>query len=73
MQLKGLNVPRLALQVRTHLKKLGITKLKVDRTTIYRLVNGKTKRPDPAILRAFCDILDLPKWPEPNAAIDSRA
>jgi hypothetical protein len=58
---QGLNVPRLASQVRAVLKRRGGTKLKVDRTTIYRLVRGQTKHPDPAIWSAVCEVLKLPR------------
>lgn len=59
MRRQGLNAPRLALQVKTVLKRRGVTKVKADRTTIYRLLHGKTKRPHPAIWSAVCDVLNL--------------
>jgi hypothetical protein len=60
MMQEGWNAPRLAAKVRAVLKSRGITKLKVDRTTIYRLVTGKTKRPDPRIRSVVEAILKLP-------------
>jgi hypothetical protein len=56
---KGWNAPRLAAEVRAVLKRRGMTNLKVDRTTIYRLVTGKTKRPDPQIRSVVEEILEL--------------
>jgi len=47
MHRKGLTAPSLAIQVRALLKQKGMTKLKVDRSTIYRLVCGKVKHPQP--------------------------
>jgi hypothetical protein len=60
MRREGLNVPRLTAQVRAVLKAGGEKKLKVDRSTIYRLVNGQTKRPNPTIRRVVLDVLKMP-------------
>jgi hypothetical protein len=60
MRRQGLNPPRLALLVQAEIKRRGVTKLKVDRATIYRLVNGQTRHPNPAIRRAVLAVLKLP-------------
>ena len=59
MHRQGLNAPRLALLVGSVLRKRGVTKPKVDRATIYRLVHGKTRRPDPSIRNAVLEVLKL--------------
>jgi hypothetical protein len=60
MRSQGLNPPRLAAKVRALLKRRG-KKPKVDRSTIYRLVSGQTEHPDPEILSAVLEDLQLPK------------
>lgn len=60
MRSQGLNVPRLAEKVRAVLKQRGERKLKVDRATIYRLVEGQTKNPNPLLLNAVYEILQIP-------------
>jgi hypothetical protein len=59
MTLQGLNAPQLAAKARAVLKRRGEKKLKVDRATIYRLVNGKTKNPNPLLLNAVFEVLKL--------------
>jgi hypothetical protein len=60
MRRQDLNSPRLALLVRAELKRRGVTKFKVDRTTIYRLVNGQTRHPNLTIRSAVLAVLKLP-------------
>jgi hypothetical protein len=60
MRRQGLNPPQLALLVQAEIKRRRVTKLKVDRTTIYRLVNGKTRHPNPIIRSAVLAVLKLP-------------
>ena len=57
MRRQGLNPPQLALLVQAEIKRRGVRKLKVDRATIYRLVNGQTRNPNPAIRRAVMAVL----------------
>jgi hypothetical protein len=59
MHRQGLNAPRLALLVRSVLRKRGVTKPKVDGATIYNLVHGQTRRPDPSIRNAVLEVLKL--------------
>jgi len=59
MRRQGLNCPRLAAQVQTVLKRRGVTRIKADRTTIYRLVSGQTRHPDPTIRSAVLEVLKL--------------
>jgi hypothetical protein len=59
MRLQGLNAPQLAAKARAVLKRRGEKRLKVDRATIYRLVNGKTKNPNPLLLSAVFEVLKL--------------
>ena len=56
---QGLNCPALAKKVRAELKRTGLGKLKVDRSTIYRVIRGQTKNPNPQILRAISKVLNL--------------
>ena len=51
--------PRLALLVQAEIKRRGVPKLKVDRTTIYRLVNGQTRHPNPTIRSTVLEVLKL--------------
>jgi hypothetical protein len=55
----GLNAPQLARKIQTSLKGRGLTRLKVDRATVYRIVHGRTKRPNPAIRNALIEELQL--------------
>ena len=56
---QGLNAPKVATKVRAVLRQRPGQKLKVDRTTIYRILNGKTKRPDPTLRNALIEVLEL--------------
>jgi hypothetical protein len=60
MARNGLNAPQLAHKVRALLQRKGMARIKVDRTTIYRIVQDKTKKPNPAILAAIRDVLNSP-------------
>ncbi|MGD0777947.1 MAG: hypothetical protein ABSC05_34615 [Candidatus Solibacter sp.] len=55
----GLNAPRIAKLIRAQLKPVPGLKLKVDRTTVYRILHGQTKNPDPAIRKALIEVLKL--------------
>jgi hypothetical protein len=52
-----LNVPNLTDLVATKLKRQRKT---VDRSTIYRIIDGTTRHPDPATREAIIEILKLP-------------
>ena len=54
-----MNAPRIAKRVRAQLKPVHGLKLKVDRTTVYRILHGHTKNPDPAIRKALIEVLKL--------------
>ena len=58
MERRGLTAPALARKVQK-LQRPGQTKPKVDRTTVYRILNGQTKKPNPAILKALMETLQL--------------
>jgi hypothetical protein len=59
MQRRGLNAPKLASSIRVILRRQKQAKVKVDRTTIYRIMDGKTKRPNPEIAHALIEALEL--------------
>jgi hypothetical protein len=59
MERLGLNPPRLAREIQTMLKRRGLNKPKADRSTVYRILNGRTKRPNPAIRNALVEVLKL--------------
>jgi hypothetical protein len=59
MQQQGLNPPKLALKILAILRRAMQSKAKVDRTTVYRIVGGKTKKPQPAIRNALIEALQL--------------
>lgn len=56
---RGWNEPQLAGKIRANLKRKGETKLKVDRSTVYRILRGKTKKPHPAIRHGLIEALQL--------------
>jgi hypothetical protein len=56
---QGLNPPKVATKVRAVLRQTSGQRPKVDRTTIYRILNGKTKRPDPSLRNALVKVLKL--------------
>ena len=59
MQQQGLNPPRLAVRILAILRRTKQAKATVDRTTVYRIVAGKTKRPQPGIRNALIEALQL--------------
>ena len=59
MERLGLNPPRLAREIQTMLKRRGLNNPKADRSTVYRILNGRTKRPNPAIRNALVEVLKL--------------
>jgi hypothetical protein len=59
MQQQGLTPPKLAVKILAILRRTRQTKIKVDRTTIYRIVGGKTRNPQPAIRNALIKALQL--------------
>jgi hypothetical protein len=71
MESQGLNGPELARKARAVLKKqkIGQTK-KVDRSSIYRIVDRTTMNPDPQLKAAIVDILGLS--PEQTQAVFPR-
>ena len=59
MQQQSLNPPQLAMKMQAILKRTRQAKGTVDRTTVYRIVEGKTSRPHPGIVNALIDALQL--------------
>jgi hypothetical protein len=59
MERHGLNPPKLAKEVRAVLKRRRVGKLKVDKATIYRILNGETRKPDPTLRNALIEVLKL--------------
>jgi hypothetical protein len=58
MERHGLNPAKVAVKIRPLLKRKKAA-LKGDRSTIYRIVKGKTLRPQPAIRNALIEVLEL--------------
>jgi hypothetical protein len=56
---KGLNVPNLTVQLREMLRRKRQSKRTVDRSTVYRIITGTTKQPDPAIRNGLIEVLQL--------------
>jgi len=54
-----LGAPKLAAKIRAILKRKGETKLKVDRSTVYRIVERSTKHPNAAIRASLMEALQL--------------
>jgi hypothetical protein len=61
MQQLGLNPPKLAVRMLAIMRRARQTNAKVDRTTVYRLVEGKTKKPQPRLRNALIEALQLPE------------
>jgi len=59
MQQQGLNPPRLAVKMQAILKRTRQAKGTVDQTTVYRILAGKTKRPQPGIINALIEALQF--------------
>jgi len=59
MERHGLNPPKLAVKIRAILKRKRHDKPKVDRSTMYRILCGLTKRPNPAIRNGLIEALQL--------------
>ena len=59
MSRKGLNVPALAVSLHAELERQGISRFKVDRSTIYRIIKGQTKNPTRLLRDALLDILEV--------------
>ena len=55
----GWTIPQLANKIREILKTTGRNRPKADRTTIYRIMHGATKRPQPALRNALIKALAL--------------
>ena len=55
----GLGAPKLAAKIWAILKRKGDTKLKVDRSTVYRIVERSTKHPNAAIRASLMEALQL--------------
>jgi hypothetical protein len=55
----GLNAPKLAEKIRALLKPRKGSRLKVDRTTVYRILQGHTKKPQPEVREALIKVLGL--------------
>ena len=60
MNHRSLNVPKLATEIRALLRRKRMSRLKADRATIYRIVRGRTKWPNPALRDALIEVLRLP-------------
>jgi hypothetical protein len=56
----SLNSPKLTDKVHALLKRKRVTGLKADRTTVFRVVRGNTKWPNPALRDALIEVLQLP-------------
>jgi hypothetical protein len=59
MDREGLNPPKLALKMQGILKRDNRKRPKVDRATIYRIMHGHTKKPQPEIREAMIKALAL--------------
>jgi hypothetical protein len=57
---RSLNVPKLAAEIRALLRRKRVARLKADRATIFRIVCGDTKWPNPALRDALIEVLQLP-------------
>jgi hypothetical protein len=55
----GWTIPQLANKIREILKSTGQNRQKADRATIYRIMRGATKRPQPALRNALIKALAL--------------
>jgi hypothetical protein len=55
----SLNPPKLARKVNEFFARKRL-KERVDRTTVYRILSGRTKRPSPATVNALIHLLKLP-------------
>ena len=56
---RGLNPPKLANLIRESLKGGKGSRAKVDRTTVYRILQGTTKKPQPEVREALSRVLEL--------------
>jgi hypothetical protein len=70
MEQQGLNAPKLAVKTLQILSRRSNWRGKMDRSTIYRILEGKTKRPQPATTLALIEALQLT---EGDAAIVHRS
>lgn len=59
MDHKGLNPPKLAKKMRVILRRKKGNRTKVDRTTVYRIMQGDTKKPQPEVREALVEVLGL--------------
>jgi hypothetical protein len=59
MDQQGLNSPGIARKIQAILKPEKGNRLKVDRTTVYRIVQGRTTRPQPEVREALIKVLGL--------------
>lgn len=59
MDQQGLNSPGIARKIQAILKPKKGNRLKVDRTTVYRIVQGRTTRPQPEVREALIEVLGL--------------
>lgn len=59
MHERGLNAPKLTGTIRAILKRYKSKKVTVDRSTIYRIVSGETQKPQPALVKALIEALQL--------------
>jgi hypothetical protein len=58
MQRQGLTAPKLAAKIGRILQPKS-PNLKADRATIYRIIKGQTKKPQPAMRNALIEVLQL--------------
>jgi hypothetical protein len=56
----SLNPPRMAHEINAYFARKR-SKQRVDRTTVYRILNGFTKKPNPATVNALIHVLKLSK------------
>jgi hypothetical protein len=68
MEKHGWNVAKLAAMIQTFLRRKRVSKPKGDKTAIYRILSGETKKPNPAIRNALIEVLGL----EPRGALVVR-
>jgi hypothetical protein len=71
MDRQGLNPPALAkrVQAAVNRRRKGQKTLKVDRSTVYRIISGETKKPNPAIRNAIIEELKLS--PEERSSVNA--
>jgi hypothetical protein len=65
MDQQGLNPPKIAKGIQTILRRKTGKRPKADRSTVYRIMQGYTKKPDPEVREALIQVLKLQKEKAP--------